>query len=128
MKSIRFLYSLILILILSVQIQAQQRKQVAILIFDDVQIIDYTGPYEVLGQAGFRVFTVAQSKTQITTSMGMQVVPNYDFSDHPTPDILVLPGGRVPHSVSESDPAVVWIKKVAEQPTISYPFAMVLFG
>src|SRR5688572_30956894 len=33
------------------------RKKVAVLIFDGVQIIDYTGPFEVFGQAGFEVFT-----------------------------------------------------------------------
>ena len=31
------------------------RKKVAILIFDGVQIIDYTGPYEVFGAADFDV-------------------------------------------------------------------------
>ncbi len=105
----------LLLLILAITQSIAQRKQVAILIFDGVQIIDYTGPYEVLGQAGFNVFTVAQRKTQIITSMGMKVVPNYDFSDMPDAEIMVLPGGRVPHSVPESDSTVVWIKKIADR-------------
>ena len=46
------------------------RKKVAILIFDGVQIIDYTGPYEVFGQAGLQVFTVAVTAAPITTNMG----------------------------------------------------------
>src|SRR5262245_35760303 len=40
---------------------------VAILIFPGVQIIDYTGPYEVFGQAHARVFTVAATREPITT-------------------------------------------------------------
>ncbi len=90
-----------------------QRPQVAILIFDGVQIIDYTGPYEVFGQAGFRVFTVAESKEPITTSMGMQVIPAFTLQDHPEADVIVLPGGRVPHLVPEDSPIIKWIRENA---------------
>jgi len=44
------------------------RKKVAILIFDGVQIIDYTGPYEVFGQAGLQVFTVAISAVTVAST------------------------------------------------------------
>ena len=37
-------------------------KKVAILIFDNVEVIDYSGPLEVLSDAGFDVFTVAATK------------------------------------------------------------------
>jgi putative intracellular protease/amidase len=63
------------------------------LIFNGVQIIDYTGPYEVFGGARFNVYTVAEKAEPITTAMGMTVTPKYSFSDSPKPDVLVLPGG-----------------------------------
>lgn len=70
------------------------KMNVAILIWDGVQIIDYTGPYEVLGSWGRRnVYTVAETSEPITTNMGMRVIPNYDFNNQPKPDILVIPGG-----------------------------------
>ncbi len=70
------------------------KLNVAILIFDGVQIIDYTGPYEVLGSRGRRnVYTVAERADAIKTNMGMLVVPNYTFANQPKPDILVIPGG-----------------------------------
>jgi len=70
------------------------KMNVAILIFDGVQIIDYTGPYEVLGSWGRRnVYTVAENADTVTTSMGMKVIPNYTFENQPKPDILVIPGG-----------------------------------
>lgn len=75
--------------------QQTERKQVAILIFDGVQIIDYTGPYEVFGQAGFRVFTVAEKPDPITTSMGMTVTPSFTIENSPEPNIVVVPGGNV---------------------------------
>ncbi|HEX8185579.1 MAG TPA: DJ-1/PfpI family protein, partial [Blastocatellia bacterium] len=71
----------------------QKRGNVAILIFKGVQIIDYTGPYEVFGGARFNVYTVAEKAEPITTAMGMTVTPSYSFSDSPKPDVLVLPGG-----------------------------------
>lgn len=71
----------------------QKRGNVAILIFKGVQIIDYTGPYEVFGGAGFNVYTVAEKPEPIVTAMGMTVTPKYSFSDSPAPDVLVLPGG-----------------------------------
>jgi putative intracellular protease/amidase len=71
-----------------------RKANVAILIFDGVQIVDYTGPYEVLGSWSRRnVYTVAEKATPITTHMGMRVVPNYTFENSPKPDILVIPGG-----------------------------------
>src|ERR1044072_3309513 len=51
-----------------------RRRKVAILLFDGVQIIDYTGPWEVFGQAGFEVYTVAVKPDPITTNMGMKVI------------------------------------------------------
>lgn len=74
---------------------APARPRVAILVFDGVEIIDYSGPYEVFGAAGYDVYTVAAKKSPVTTAMGLQVVPKYDFSDAPSPDILVVPGGRI---------------------------------
>ena len=71
---------------------AKPKLNVAIFIFDGVQIIDYTGPWEVFGRR-FNVFTVAEKKDPITTIYGMKVIPDYDFENHPKPDILVIPGG-----------------------------------
>lgn len=75
--------------------QAAPRKKVAILIFDGVQIIDYTGPFEVFGQAGFDVFTVSASASPILTNMGMKVTPKFTLENAPQADVLLIPGGNV---------------------------------
>ncbi|MBX7223297.1 MAG: DJ-1/PfpI family protein [Blastocatellia bacterium] len=96
----------------SKEAEAPIKKQVAILIFDDVEIIDYTGPYEMFGVAGFEVFTVAATKKPIRTYLGMIVTPNYSFSDAPKADILVIPGGGV--NDSETDEATLtYIKETS---------------
>lgn len=91
---------------------ARARRKAAILIFQGVQIIDYTGPYEVLGQAGFEVFTVAESKVTVTTSMGMKVVPEHAFADAPNADVLVVPGGLV-DGPRTSAATLKWVKETS---------------
>ena len=93
------------------------RKQVAILIFQGVQIIDYTGPWETFGHAGFNVFTVAQKVEPITNAFGLKVIPVYTFADHPKPDILLIPGGNVMQA--QKDPQTLkWIQETAAKSEI----------
>ena len=93
---------------------ADQRLKAAILIFDGVQIIDYTGPYEVFGQARFDVFTVSESGEAITTSMGMSVNPTHSFESSPTPDLLLVPGGDV-HAQLEDPEVLKWVQLMAAE-------------
>jgi len=95
------------------------RKKVAIMIFPGVQIIDYTGPFEVLGEAGYDVYTVAQTLDPITTNMGMVVTPKYTFDNCPKPDLLVLPGGTVPQDAAPNNPQVLFVKKFSPQATFT---------
>ena len=92
----------------------QQKQNVAILIFDGVQIIDYTGPYEVLGGMGKRhVYTVAERAEAITTNMGMRVIPNYTFENQPKPDIIIVPGGGVDAHL-ENQKVIGWLRESAK--------------
>jgi copper(I)-binding protein/putative intracellular protease/amidase len=92
----------------------QNRKKAAILVFDGVQIIDYTGPYEVFGQAGMEVFTIAVRPEVITTAMGMKVTPHYTLENAPATDVLLIPGGGVART--QEDPNVIkWIQERSKQ-------------
>jgi putative intracellular protease/amidase len=95
------------------------RKKVAILLFPGVQIIDYTGPWEVFGEAGYDVFSVAATADRLVTNMGMAVTPNYTFATAPKADILVLPGGGVPSPLGRADPTVKWIQQRNQQVEIT---------
>lgn len=86
------------------------RKKVAILIFNAVEIIDYTGPYEVFGGADYDVYTVAETRAPVTTAMGMTVVPKYSFADAPQADVVVVPGGGVTEA-QHSAPTLAWVKQ-----------------
>ena len=89
-------------------------QKVAILIFDNVQVIDYSGPLEVLSDAGFDVFTVAATKDQVTTSAGdaVKLTPKYSFADAPQADLLVIPGGGF--EAARDSATAAWIKRQSE--------------
>ncbi len=93
-------------------------RNLAIFLFDGVQIIDYTGPFEVFGQARdndkrlFNVFTVAAQPGPITTNMGMTVVPKYTFADMPKADVLMLPGGNVGPQLGNTK-IIKWVQDTA---------------
>lgn len=84
-------------------------KKVAVVLFPGVEIIDFSGPWEVFGAAGMNVFSVAASDTVIATSMGLQLKPDYSFSNAPAADIIVVPGGNV--DVGDTT-TVQWIKSM----------------
>ena len=71
------------------------RLKVAILVFEGVQIIDFCGPYEVFGQAGYDVFTVGAKASPLLTAMKLQITPTYAFGASPAADILLIPGGNI---------------------------------
>ncbi len=86
-------------------------KKVAILVFNGVEIIDSTGPYEVFGAAGFDVYTVAETKDPVVSAMGLTIVPKFTFADAPQPDVLVVPGGGV-KAARGSAPTLKWVADV----------------
>lgn len=67
--------------------------RVAILMFDDVEVLDFAGPFEVFGVSGFDVHTVAQESRPVLSRNKLSVNPDYNFEDCPMPNILVVPGG-----------------------------------
>jgi putative intracellular protease/amidase len=84
-------------------------RKVAILIFDDVAMIDYSGPYEVFSHAGYNVYAVAATKHSIRSEEGLEVVPKYSFDDAPQADIVVIPGGG--YEAAGNSAAASWIKR-----------------
>jgi len=76
------------------------RRHTAILIFDDVEVLDFTGPFEVFAVTDeladktlFNVFTVAELPGTVRARNGLKVVPDHTFESAPAPDLLVVPGG-----------------------------------
>ena len=76
-------------------------RTLAILIFDDVDVLDFCGPFEVFSVANrftdppaFSVLTVAEKPGPVLTRGGLSVNPHHRLADCPQPDLLLVPGGQ----------------------------------
>lgn len=76
------------------------RRTVAIVLFDEIEVLDFAGPFEVFSVCGrrsqldpFDVFTVSERGQTIRARNGLVVTPLYSFENAPAPDILLVPGG-----------------------------------
>ena len=73
--------------------------RVGILVFDDVEELDFVGPLEVFGVAsalmgGIDIVTVSKNGQQVRGRYGLRVKPDYGFAECPHLDLLIVPGGR----------------------------------
>jgi len=101
---------------------------VAILIFNGVELLDFTGPAEVFivadyGKA-FQVFTVANTTDLVKTMGGIQVKPDYTYVNAPAADIVIVPGGAMSNVNSSG---VQWLKKASSQSRITMSVCMGAF-
>jgi transcriptional regulator GlxA family with amidase domain len=95
---------------------------VGIFVYDNVEVLDFAGPYEVFTTAArvhgravplespaYSVFTIARSSAQVRARAGLLITPDHDFEQHPKIDVLIVPGGVVTDELN--NPAVIaWIK------------------
>jgi transcriptional regulator GlxA family with amidase domain len=96
------------------------RTSVGILLFDDVEELDFAGPWEVF--AGLyrtspslgEVFTVAEWSDVVQCANGLRVLPEYSFSDAPPIDVLLVPGGEGTRREVSNAALIDWLRKVGE--------------
>jgi transcriptional regulator GlxA family with amidase domain len=90
-------------------------RKVAIVIFNQMELLDFAGPAEVFAAAGgaFKVYTVAETAKPIVSQGFVTITPQYTIANCPRPDILVIPGGNT-SSVSRSELMLNWIKDVSQ--------------
>lgn len=93
---------------------AEPGASVAILLFDNAEVIDYAGPWEVFGEAGYKVFTVAEKAAPINAVFGQKIVPDYTFANSPTADVLLVPGGEVRNAI-ETPRLIKWVQRNAQK-------------
>ena len=82
-----------------------QRKRVGIVIYEEVEVLDFCGPFEVFSvtrlneekrrdePSPFLPLLIAESSGMVTATGGMQVLPHHSLSDCPALDIVLVPGG-----------------------------------
>jgi transcriptional regulator GlxA family with amidase domain len=104
---------------------SERPLRVSILLFPDVEVLDFAGPFEVFSVAGrihwamhghapFEVATVACARGPVRARHGLNVVPGFDFDDAPEADILIVPGG-VMAAPLDCPTTLEWVKHEAAQ-------------
>jgi transcriptional regulator GlxA family with amidase domain len=100
----------------------QQSLQIGILVFPDVEVLDFAGPFEVFSVASriagrhtgvptpFAVSLIGATGDVVCARHGMGVLPHASFASAPALDLLVVPGGLVTQPLN--DPATLaWIAR-----------------
>ena len=86
--------------------------QVAILIFDEVEVLDVMGPFEVFSVASrlrsadsdpFTVSLVARSNAIVTARGDFKLTPDAVFDDTAQYDLLIVPGGVTERAEADAE-------------------------
>jgi transcriptional regulator GlxA family with amidase domain len=93
-------------------------NRIGILIFDDVEELDFVGPWEVFtsaaaGRPDDRVVTIAPTKEAVRCAKGLRVLPDHGFDDAPALDLLLVPGGQGTRREVDNPVLIDWIRAVA---------------
>ncbi|MGQ0764723.1 MAG: DJ-1/PfpI family protein [Gemmatimonadota bacterium] len=95
-------------------------RSVAILLFDEVEVLDFAGPFEVFSVTGrrqgrepFMVSTVGASGDAIRARNGLTVVPRFSFDNCSRADILIVPGGYGTRREMKNPLLLDWVRSVA---------------
>ena len=93
------------------------RKTVAILVFDDVEVLAFAGPFEVFAvtdelrsHSEFNVLTVAPQPGTVRARNGLKIVPDHAIESCPQPHVLIIPGGAGIRVVLRNPVVLEWIQ------------------
>ncbi len=119
---------LLALLPLAVPSAASKTRNVAILLYEGAEILDFGGPAEVLESAGkiagdgatgaLRLYTVAKSTAPITAQNFVRITPEFGIAEAPPADILVIPGGQ--SSALSKDPEMMkWLLQAVDRAEVT---------
>jgi transcriptional regulator GlxA family with amidase domain len=106
-------------------------RNVGIYIFDEIEVLDLGGPFEVFSTASrmksrlqsgaekpFEVFTIADAIRPVRARGGLMLQPNFDIAKHPAMDIFIVPGGVVTAELKR-DSIIGWIAQTAAKSSLT---------
>jgi transcriptional regulator GlxA family with amidase domain len=125
--------TMLMLFVLTFAVQAAEEKKkvytrnVAVVLYENVQPLDWTGPYEVYNDAGsfgaangqraFNVYTVSKTLEPVN-GQGLMIKPTYSIANAPKPDIVIFPGGPS-NNITDDPEFFAWAKKVAIEAEIA---------
>lgn len=105
--------------------------RVGIFMFDQVEVLDFAGPYEVFTTASrvqqqlqpgtdvpFEVVLISADGGPVRARAGLTVQVDHSFEDHPPLDLLLVPGGVVEAELQKPD-VIAWLLGTADAATLT---------
>jgi transcriptional regulator GlxA family with amidase domain len=96
---------------------------VGILVFDQVEVLDFCGPFEVfsvtrfLDEEGqrtddspFTIRLISEKNGLVRCRGGFKVLTDYDFNNHPKLDFVLVPGGWGTRKEVKNSVLIEWLK------------------
>jgi transcriptional regulator GlxA family with amidase domain len=105
------------------------RRKVGILVFPEVEVLDFCGPFEVFSvtrvdeerrrraPSPYEVVLVAELPGVVVATGGLKVVPDHTLDDCPPLDVLVVPGGWGTRREMRNVRLIKWLEERARQVT-----------
>ncbi|HXW97418.1 MAG TPA: DJ-1/PfpI family protein [Gemmatimonadales bacterium] len=97
-------------------------RRVSMLVFDDAEVLDVAGPYEVFSVAGrrhglepFAVSIVAPTSAPVTLRNGFRLLPHFSLADAPAAEILIVPGGMGTRREMNNVTILDWVRRTARR-------------
>ena len=104
---------------------------IGIYIFDNAEVLDFAGPYEVFTTAArmharsheseqplFRVATIGPSSDTVQARAGLKLDPDFTIEEHPKLDCLIVPGGVVTAELHRPQ-LIAWLNQQMQQVSIT---------
>jgi transcriptional regulator GlxA family with amidase domain len=97
-----------------------QQWNVGILLFNEVEVLDFAGPFEVFSittlqgrqEKPFCVHVLSEKGEMISARNGLMIKPAYSIANAPELDILIIPGGYGAEEIEIHNAALVgWIRE-----------------
>jgi transcriptional regulator GlxA family with amidase domain len=92
------------------------RRSVALLLFPEVEVLDFAGPFEVFSvtdelsdHTAFAVSIVASTPT-VKARNGLRVVADHTLESCPHADILIVPGGFGTRALLHQPDVLAWVR------------------
>jgi|TARA_B100000700_G_scaffold320757_1_gene418628 transcriptional regulator GlxA family with amidase domain len=91
---------------------------IGIYIYDDAEVLDFSGPFEVFSTArrladnDWQVSLIAENDRPVLARGGYSVNPHYSFADCPLLDLLVVVGGDHTRELEKAE-VIAWLKNTA---------------
>jgi transcriptional regulator GlxA family with amidase domain len=93
---------------------------IGILLFDDVEELDFVGPWEVFSATtqhlfpDDRVIAIAQQSRPIRCAKGLRVLPDFDFATAPPLDVVLVPGGQGTRREVSNQTLIGWLREAGQ--------------